>query len=113
MDFSCEIIKKLSLRLIVLLFASLGCAPSAYASLTPDQCGAAFRRIANQTYTSNGNFTAESNLYYARVNAFNSQYPECRDGNRQPSYRNPSSRPGSTTSDERRELECLSQYRRV
>ncbi len=105
--------KNFSFRLILLLFASLGCVPSAHSQLTPDQCGAAFRRIANQTYTTNGNFTAESNLYYARVNAFNSQYPECRDGNRQPTYRNPSTRPGGITSDERREIECLSLYRRA
>lgn len=110
-------ISTLSLSLLALSSVSLGYVPSASASLTGDQCGAAFRRIANQTYTDNGNFSAESNLYYARVNAFNSQYPECKDGNRTPpSYSNPSSpsnRPNSPTSDERRELECLSQYRRA
>ena len=107
-------IRTISLSLLALSSVSLGYVPSASASLTPDQCGAAFRRIANQTYTQNGNFTAESQTYWARVNAFNSQNPECQEGNRQPSYSNPSNgNSGGPTPDERRELECLSQHRRV
>ena len=84
---------------------SLGYVPGALASLNANQCGAMHRSIANQTYTQNGNFSTESQIYFSRINAFHAQHPECRDGVRQPTVNtNPLRSP--YTNEQRMQIEC-------